>query len=286
MRPLMISNSVTNRDSKSVEKYFLEISKIPLLSYSEEEMLAIRIRQGDRRALELMVRANLRFVVSVAKKYQHLGLPLADLINEGNIGLITAANRFDHTRGFRFISYAVWWVRQFILMAIGEKSAIVRLPMSTISLQRKIREASGIFEQEFEREPSAEEIADAMKIELENIVMARSEHHISLDEQVSQDNETSLLESIEDQNCCRPDELMDHNESLKTEVDRSLAILTEKQKEVICWYFGVGMDHALTLDEIGNRLHTTRERARQIKEKAIEKIRADHPERLRIFLGN
>jgi RNA polymerase primary sigma factor len=286
MRPLMVTRSITNRESASVEKYFQEINKIPLVTYQEEEILACLIRQGDHKASERLIKANLRFVVSVAKKYQNQGLALADLINEGNIGLIKAAGRFDHTRGFRFISYAIWWIRQYILMAIAEKSKIIRMPLNKVGLQRKIQYAFTCLEQKFEREPSTEEIAEMMQVEVSEITSSFiTASHTSLDSPVSGSEETTLLDVMENVNADKTDAALDHEQSLKTEIERSLKILTERQKEVVCYFFGIGMDRSLSLETIGEKLNLTRERVRQIKEKAIGKLRTANTNILKDFLG-
>jgi len=286
MRPLMITRSITSRESASIEKYFQEINKIPLISVRQEECLTSLIKQGDQQAFDHLIKANLRFVVSVAKKYQGQGLSLADLINEGNIGLIRAARLFDHTRGFRFISYAVWWIRQYILMAIADQAKIVRLPLNKIGLHRRVQKASSILEQQTEREPSTEEIAEMMKMEVEEITSVLGmNHYISLDAPISENEEGSLIDVMENPNAEKTDERLDHTESLKTEINRSLKTLTDRQKEVVCYFFGIGIDHPLSMDTIGEKLQITRERVRQIKDKAIEKLKADKGSSLKGFLG-
>jgi RNA polymerase primary sigma factor len=283
----MITPSITHRESASIEKYFQEINKIPLISHHDEETLACLIKQGDQQSFDRLIKANLRFVVSVAKKYQNQGLALADLINEGNIGLITAAKRFDHTRGFRFISYAVWWIRQYILIAIGEHSKIIRVPLNKVGLNRKIQNTYTVLEQKFEREPSTEEIAEVMQLEVTEISSALSMgNHTSLDASVSGQEETTLLDVMENTNAEKTDGELDHDQSLKTEIDRSLRTLTQRQKEVICYFFGIGTGHSLNLDTIGEKLNLTRERVRQIRDKAIQQLRSSkQSDSLRSYLG-
>ena len=275
MRQLKISKSITNRESQSLEKYLQEIGKVELISSEEEVKLAKLIRQGDQRALDRLTKANLRFVVSVAKQYQNQGLSLPDLINEGNLGLIKSAQRFDETRGFKFISYAVWWIRQSILQAIAEQSRIVRLPLNKVGLNNKILKAFSQLEQQFEREPSAEELAELLGMELEEVAatLGTSARHISVDTPLSEGEENTLLDVLENPNAEKSDGDLIHKESLKTEIDRSLTALTERQKEVICYFFGIGVDHPMSLEDIGDKYNLTRERVRQIKDKAITKLR-------------
>lgn len=288
MRQLKIATQITNRDSQAVEKYLQEISKIPMITPEEETTLAQRIKMGDQRALDKLVQANLRFVVSVAKQYQHQGLSLSDLINEGNLGLIKAAQRFDETKGFKFISYAVWWIRQSILQALAEQARIVRLPLNKVGLTNRIQKAFSQLEQEFEREPSAEELADMLNMELEEITssLGINARHLSVDTPLSEGEDSTLLDVLENTNAEKTDAELDHRQSLKTEIDRSLQTLTERQKEVICYFFGIGVDHPLSLEDIGEKFNLTRERVRQIKDKAIVKLRSTQKcNLLRSYLG-
>lgn len=284
---MKITKHFTNRESQSLDKYLQEIGKVDLLSPEQEIELAIRIKKGDRNALELLTKANLRFVVSVAKQYQNQGLSLGDLINEGNLGLIKAAKRFDETRGFKFISYAVWWIRQSILQALAEQARIVRLPLNRVGALNKIGKAYSNLEQEFEREPSATELANELDMDVSEIADALkiSGKHISMDAPFSQGEENRLLDIIENDEQPTPDfSLM--NESLKEEIDRALSSLSEREAEVIKLYFGLNKEHSLTLEEIGERFNLTRERVRQIKEKAIRRLRrASKSESLRAYLG-
>jgi RNA polymerase primary sigma factor len=284
---LKITKHFTNRESQSLDKYLQEIGKVDLLSPEQEIELAIRIKKGDRNALELLTKANLRFVVSVAKQYQNQGLSLGDLINEGNLGLIKAAKRFDETRGFKFISYAVWWIRQSILQALAEQARIVRLPLNRVGALNKIGKAYSNLEQEFEREPSATELASELDMDVSEIADALkiSGKHISMDAPFSQGEENRLIDIIENDEQPTPDfSLM--NESLKAEIERALSSLSEREAEVIKLYFGLNKEHSLTLEEIGERFNLTRERVRQIKEKAIRRLRrASKSESLRAYLG-
>lgn len=287
MRQLKITKSITNRESQSLEKYLQEIGKVDLLTPEEEVDLAKRIKQGDQIALEKLTKANLRFVVSVAKQYQNQGLSLSDLINEGNLGLIKAAKRFDETRGFKFISYAVWWIRQSILQALAEQSRIVRLPLNQVGSLNKIAKAYSKLEQEYEREPSPEELAKVLDIPTEKIAdtMRVSGKHVSMDAPFVQGEDNSLVDVLENHDSPRADgSLM--NESLQREIDRSLSTLTEREREVIKLFFGIGMPHGLTLEEIGAKFDLTRERVRQIKEKAIRRLRHKSRSRLlKAYLG-
>ncbi|TWI81233.1 RNA polymerase primary sigma factor [Lacibacter cauensis] len=277
MRQLKITKSITNRESQSLEKYLQEIGKVELISPEEEVKLAERIKQGDQRALDRLTKANLRFVVSVAKQYQNQGLSLPDLINEGNLGLIKAAQRFDETRGFKFISYAVWWIRQSILQALAEQSRIVRLPLNKVGLTNRINKAFSQLEQEYEREPSAEELAEMLEIEIEEVssTLGISSRHVSMDSPLSDGEENTLMDVLENPNATATDGELDHNESLKTEITRSLKTLTERQQDVIKYFFGIGVDHPLSLEDIGERFNLTRERVRQIKDKAISKLKTN-----------
>ena len=289
MRQLKITKSITNRESQSLEKYLQEIGKVELISPEEEVRLATLIKQGDQKALDRLTKANLRFVVSVAKQYQNQGLSLPDLINEGNLGLIKAAQRFDETRGFKFISYAVWWIRQSILQALAEQARIVRLPLNKVGLTNRIQKAYSQLEQEFEREPSAEELAEVLDMDIEEVTasLGINARHVSMDTPLSEGEEGTLLDVLENTNAEKTDALLDHTQSLKTEIDRSLATLTERQKEVICFFFGIGVDHPLSLEDIGDRFNLTRERVRQIKDKAITKLKTQNRTRvLRTYLGS
>ena len=287
MRQLKITKSITNRESQSLEKYLQEIGKVELISPEEEVALAIRIKNGDAAALDKLTKANLRFVVSVAKQYQNQGLTLPDLINEGNLGLIKAAQRFDETRGFKFISYAVWWIRQSILQALAEQSRIVRLPLNKVGLSNRISKAYSLLEQEFEREPSAEELASFLELDIEEVraTLGAGIRHVSMDQPLADGEDNTLMDVM-----INPNAISTDNEvlkaSLKTEIERSLSTLSERQKDVIRFFFGIGIDHALSLEDIGERFNLTRERVRQIKDKAITKLRtASRCKILRGYLG-
>ena len=288
MRQLKITKSITNRESQSLEKYLQEIGKVELISSEEEVRLAVLIRQGCQKSLDRLTKANLRFVVSVAKQYQNQGLSLPDLINEGNLGLIKAAQRFDETLVFKFISYAVWWIRQSILQALAEQSRIVRLPLNKVGLTNRIQKAFSQLEQQFEREPSAEELAELLEMDLDEVTasLSISSRHVSMDTPISEGEDGTLLDLLENPNAEKTDGNLDHTQSLKTEIDRSLRTLTERQKEVICYFFGIGVDHPMSLEDIGERFNLTRERVRQIKDKAITKLRAtNRVNLLRTYLG-
>jgi RNA polymerase primary sigma factor len=288
MRQLKITKSITNRESQSLEKYLQEIGKVELITPEEEVKLAIRIKQGDQKALDKLTKANLRFVVSVAKQYQNQGLTLPDLINEGNLGLIKAAQRFDETRGFKFISYAVWWIRQSILQALAEQSRIVRLPLNKVGLTNRIQKAYSQLEQQFEREPSPEELAEVLELDIEEVrsTIGIGGRHISVDTPLSEGEDNTLIDVMENTNADRAETNIEHNESLKIDIDRSLKTLTERQKEVICFFFGIGVDHPMSLEDIGDRFSLTRERVRQIKDKAITKLRSNSGAKsLRNYLG-
>ncbi len=288
MRQLKITKSITNRESQSLEKYLQEIGKVELISPEEEVRLAVLIKQGDQRSLDRLTKANLRFVVSVAKQYQNQGLSLPDLINEGNLGLIKAAQRFDETRGFKFISYAVWWIRQSILQSLAEQARIVRLPLNKVGLTNRIQKAFSALEQQFEREPSAEELADLLEMDLEEVTstLGINARHVSMDTPIADGEDGTLMDLMENPNAERTDENLAHTQSLKTEIDRSLKTLTDRQKEVICYFFGIGVDHPMTLEDIGERFNLTRERVRQIKDKAITKLRTtERCNVLRTYLG-
>lgn len=288
MRQLKITKSITNRESQSLEKYLQEIGKVELISPEEEVRLARKIKQGDQLALDKLTKANLRFVVSVAKQYQNQGLSLPDLINEGNLGLIKAAQRFDETRGFKFISYAVWWIRQSILQALAEQSRIVRLPLNKVGLTNKIQKAFSQLEQEYEREPSPEELAELLELETEEVsaTLGIAARHVSMDTPLSEGEDNTLVDVLENPNAERANLNIEHNESLKQEIERSMRMLTERQKEVICYFFGIGVDHPMSLEDIGEKFNLTRERVRQIKDKAITKLRTNSRSReLRGYLG-
>lgn len=288
MRQLKITKSITNRESQSLEKYLQEIGKVELLAAEEEVALAIRIKKGDQGALERLTKANLRFVVSVAKQYQNQGLTLPDLINEGNVGLIKAAQRFDETKGFKFISYAVWWIRQSILQALAEQSRIVRLPLNKVGLNNRISKAFQLLEQEFEREPTPEELADALEITAEEVSLSQimSVRHVSVDSPLMEGEDNTLIDVLVNENADTTDERLVHDESLRIEIARSLRSLTERQKDVLCFFYGIGVDHPLSLEDIGERYSLTRERVRQIKDKAITKLRStSRCKELKVYLG-
>lgn len=288
MRQLKITKSITNRESQSLEKYLQEIGKVELIGPEEEVRLARQIKLGDQAALDKLTKANLRFVVSVSKQYQNQGLSLPDLINEGNLGLIKAAQRFDETRGFKFISYAVWWIRQSILQALAEQSRIVRLPLNKVGLTNKIQKAFSQLEQEFEREPSPEELAELLELETDEVsaTLGIAARHVSTDSPMSEGEDNTLIDVLENPNAELANTNIEHNESLKQEIERSMKMLTERQKEVICYFFGIGVDHPMSLEDIGDKFNLTRERVRQIKDKAITKLRTNsRAKALRGYLG-
>ena len=287
MRQLKITKSITNRESASLDKYLQEIGREELITAEEEVILAVKIRAGDQVALEKLTKSNLRFVVSVAKQYQNQGLSLPDLINEGNLGLIKAAKRFDETRGFKFISYAVWWIRQSILQALAEQSRIVRLPLNQVGSLNKINKAYSRLEQQFEREPSTEELSEILELPQDKVAdtMRVSGRHVSMDAPFVNGEENSLLDVLVNHDSPRADnELM--NESLQREIERSLSTLTERERDVVRLFFGIGINHGLTLEEIGAKFDLTRERVRQIKEKAIRRLRHNSRSKLlKTYLG-
>ena len=289
MRQLKITKSITNRESQSLEKYLQEIGKVDLLTPEEEVELAKRIKQGDQIALEKLTKANLRFVVSVAKQYQNQGLSLSDLINEGNLGLIKAAQRFDETRGFKFISYAVWWIRQSILQALAEQSRIVRLPLNKVGSLNKINKAFSELEQEFEREPSPEELAELLEIPTEEVetTLGVAARHVSMDAPFVEGEDNSLLDVLKNAGTPGTDTAIECVESLRQEIERSLSTLTDRQCDVIKLYFGIGVEHPMSLEDIGEKFGLTRERVRQIKDKAINKLRsANRSKLLKNYLGS
>lgn len=286
MRQLKITKSITNRESASLDKYLQEIGKEELITVEEEVELAQRIKKGDQEALEKLTKANLRFVVSVAKQYQNQGLSLPDLINEGNLGLIKAAEKFDETRGFKFISYAVWWIRQSILQALAEQSRIVRLPLNQVGSLNKINKAFARFEQEHERMPSPEELATELELPKEKVTdtLRVAGRHVSVDAPFADGEDNSLLDVLVDPDSPNADRGL-INESLSTEVDRALETLTERERDIIKYFFGIGTSE-MTLEEIGEKFDLTRERVRQIKEKAIRRLRhSSRSKLLKSYLG-
>lgn len=285
MRQLKITNSITNRNDTSFEKYLQDISKEAMITPDEEVELAQKIRQGDKASLDKLVKANLRFVVSVAKQYQNQGLSLQDLINEGNLGLIKAAQRFDETRGFKFISYAVWWIRQSISHAIADQSRIVRLPVNQLGTVNRVKKESAILEQIYHRPPTIEEISDRMNLAPDKIkeILKVSTRHLSMDAPVSDDDDTLFIDTYVSENAGCTDTLL-INESMHKEVNKSLNTLDSRERELVCMYFGIGHSHEYTLDEIAEHFRITRESARQIKEKAIKKLKKNDNSQLKSFL--
>jgi len=288
MRQLKITKSITNRESASLDKYLQEIGREELITAEEEVTLAKKIQDGDEKSLEKLTRANLRFVVSVAKQYQNQGLSLPDLINEGNLGLIKAAKRFDPTRGFKFISYAVWWIRQSILQALAEQSRIVRLPLNQVGSLNKLNKTFSRLEQQFEREPLPEELSEILELPMDKVkdTMQLSGKHVSVDAPFANgDDNNSLLDVLVNHDSPRADSML-IKESLKREIERSLSTLNEKEKEVVKLFFGLDVPHPLTLEEIGAKFSLTRERVRQIKEKAIRRLRhTSRSKLLKAYLG-
>lgn len=287
MRQLKITKQVTNRETASLDKYLQEIGKVELITAEEEVVLAQRIKAGDQRSLEKLTKANLRFVVSVSKQYQNQGLSLPDLINEGNLGLIKAAQRFDETRGFKFISYAVWWIRQSILQALAEQSRIVRLPLNKIGAINKINKAFSQLEQTYEREPNPDEIADLLEISEGEVKdsLRNSGRHVSMDEPIIQGEDTNMYDLLKNDDANTPETGLLYD-SLRKEIDRSISTLTQREADVLRYYFGLNGEHALTLEEIGEKFDLTRERVRQIKEKAVRRLK--HTSRskiLKTYLG-
>jgi RNA polymerase primary sigma factor len=288
MRQLKISKSITNRESPSLEKYLQEIGRVELIATEEEVQLAALIKQGDQKALDKLTKANLRFVVSVAKQYQNQGLSLSDLINEGNFGLIKAAQRFDETKGFKFISYAVWWIRQSILQALADQARIVRLPLNKVGLTNRINRAFQQLEQQHEREPSTEELAEILEIDIEEIsaTLSVTTRHVSMDTPLYEGEDGTLVDIMINPNADSVDEKVVHHESLKKEMERSLHTLTNRQQDVLRLFFGIGSDNPMSLEDIGNHFNLTRERVRQIKDKAITKLRtASRTKLLKTYLG-
>ena len=288
MRQLKITKSITNRESQSLEKDLQEIGKVDLLTPEEEVSLAQAIKRGDQSALEQLTKANLRFVVSVAKQYQNQGLSLSDLINEGNLGLIKAAQRFDETRGFKFISYAVWWIRQSILQALAEQSRIVRLPLNKVGSLNKINKAFSELEQEFEREPSSDELAEMLNIPTSEVetTLSVAARHVSMDAPFVEGEDNSLLDVLDDKKADGADRHLEYGESLSREIERSLGTLTDRQADVVKLYYGIGVPHPMSLEDIGERFGLTRERVRQIKDKAINKLRTQNKSKLlKNYLG-
>ena len=287
MKQLTISKQITKRETQSLDKYFQEIGKIELITAEEEVVLAQKIKAGDQQALEKLARANLRFVVSVAKQYQNKGLALGDLINEGNLGLLKAASRFDEKRGFKFISYAVWWIRQAIIQSLAEQSRIVRLPLNRVNSINKINRTFSELEQEYQREPSTEELAEMTDLASQEVDtnLRISQRQVSVDAPFSDRNSGTMLEVLEDSFLKSPDSDL-ITESLKAEIQMALCSLNERETKVICCYFGLNGQQALTLEEIGSRLKLTRERVRQIKEKATKRLRnSSRSQALRAYLG-
>jgi len=277
MRQLKITKSITNRESQSLEKYLQEIGKVELISSEEEVRLAALIRQGCQKSLDRLTKANLRFVISIAKKYQGQGLSLSDLINEGNLGLIVAAQRFDSSRGFKFISYAIWHIRQHILTALAEQSRLIKLPNNKVLLNSRIYKSYCRMEQQLERAPSAEELAETLHLDTDDVnrcLLLRNQH-VSLDSPLNEDDESgSLLDILKNEDEDKTETELYHKESLKTELQRLFRELTERQQEVLSWFFGIGAEHPMSLADIGRKLYLTTERVRQIKDKALEKLRS------------
>ncbi|MBS1593163.1 MAG: RNA polymerase sigma factor RpoD/SigA [Bacteroidetes bacterium] len=288
MRQLKITKSITNRESASLERYLQEIGKVDLISAEEEVRLAKKIKQGDKAALEKLTKANLRFVVSVAKQYQNQGLTLSDLINEGNLGLIKAAQRFDETKGFKFISYAVWWIRQSIMQALAEQSRIVRLPLNKVGSLSKINKAFQMLEQEFDREPTPEEVATLLNIEEDEVrtTLGVAGRHISVDAPFVNGEENALIDVLANPNAVSADRQMAYQESLRTEIEQSLSCLQEKQAEVLKLFFGIGVEQPMSLEDISERYDLTKERVRQIKDKAIIRLKSSSKcKSLKAYLG-
>lgn len=277
MRQLKISNSITNRESQSLEKYLKEISKIELISSEEEVRLFTLIREGDKNALDRLTKANLRFVVSVAKQYQYQGLSLPDLINEGNIGLINAAQRFDETKGFKFISYAVWWIRQSIMQALLHHSRMIRLPLNKTVLRNRIQKANSKLEQTLERSATPEEIAEELQMDIREVEqrMSMTDQHVSLDSPISDDGDNSLVDVLENADGINGFEQTSHTGSLNVEITRALQVLSPRERQMVCYFFGIGVDTPVSLEEIARKYDLTVERVRQIKDKALTRLRTN-----------
>ena len=287
MRQLKISRSITNRESPSLEKYLREISRLDMIAGDEEVQLMERIRRGDHNAKDKLVKANLRFVVSVAKQYQGQGMSLPDLINEGNVGLIRSVEKFDPTRGFKFISFAVWWIRQSIIHALADQSRMIRLPLNKVATRSRIRAMSAKLEQQLDRQPTAEELSFELGIPAAEIEMhlSHQDFHTSLDSPINEDEESTLIETVENPNAEKTDEAILHSESLCFELKRSMNLLPPRYRDILCCYFGIGYDYPMSLDEIGKRFDITTERVRQIRDKALHRLReAGNLESLRSFL--
>jgi RNA polymerase primary sigma factor len=288
MRQLKITKSITNRESASLERYLQEIGKVDLITADEEVKLAKKIKMGDKAALERLTKANLRFVVSVAKQYQNQGLTLSDLINEGNLGLIKAAQRFDETKGFKFISYAVWWIRQSIMQALAEQSRIVRLPLNKVGSLSKINKAFQMLEQEFDREPTPEEIAVLLNLDEDEVrtTLGVAGRHVSMDAPFVNGEENSLIDVLANPNAISADRNLAYQESLRSEIEQSLSCLQDKQAEVLKLFFGIGVEQALSLEDISERYDLTKERVRQIKDKAIIRLKSSSKcKTLKTYLG-
>jgi len=275
MRQLKISRSITIRESHALEKYLQEIGKVDLISADAESELCVQIRLGDEKALHHLIKANLRFVVSVAKQYQNQGVSLSDLINEGNVGLITAAQRFDETKGFKFISYAVWWIRQSILQALAEHSRLIRLPLNKVALNNRIARANNVLEQQLEREPLAGELAEHLGVALNEVesVLHASQKYTSIDAPVQHDEEATLADLLEDRQAASIDRPMEHHDSLKKDIDQYLSVLPERQRNIIKLYFGIGVAEPYSIEDIAAYYQLTRERVRQIKDRALDILR-------------
>jgi len=283
---LRISKSITSRESPSLEKYLQEIGRVEMISAEAEAQLAIRIRSGDQQALNLLTTANLRFVVSVAKQYQHQGMSLPDLINEGNMGLIRAAKRFDETKGFRFISYAVWWIRQSILQALADQSRIVRVPLNKVGVRNKVARASQEFVQQYEREPSIEELSEILSMDFDEVATTinLSNRHVSIDSPLSEDGEATMVDIMENSEAT-PTDQQSHSESMTYEIELVLNSLPEKEQKVLRYLYGIGMDTPMGMEDIGTKFNLTRERVRQIRDKALSTLRQHATSmRLRSFL--
>jgi RNA polymerase primary sigma factor len=288
MRQFKISKTITTRESESLKKYLAEIKKLELISPEEETRLAEQIKKGDKKALDHLVTANLRFVVSVAKQYQNRGLSLPDLVNEGNLGLIKAAGNFDPSRGFKFISYAIWWIRQYIVQAIAAHAGMVRIPYNKLALKDRIRKTGSLLEQELERAASEEELAAALNIDAEEIAfgLTLNDQCLSLDMPLSEDAEDSMLDVLENPDASPADKEVNFRQSLQTEIERSFQVLNKQQKDTLCFLFGIGVDQPLSMDAIGEKFNVSNERVRQIKDKALNKLRTSaNFNLLRSFLG-